>query len=166
MKVDYRSDVAKFYDHSPNVPKDVPFYINRIPAPSASVLELGCGTGRVTIPLAQHSAYVGGLDRSQSMIAICQRKLEAANVEPTRAMVQVGDITQFALDRQFDLIVAPFRVLQNQETDREVDGLLSCIRQHLAPNGSCILNAFHPNRDPEGLGLPAIAAETNGVRED
>jgi hypothetical protein len=43
------------------------------------------------------------------------------------------------------------RVLQNLETDTEVDGLFRCIQRHLAPNGACILNVFHPMYDPDTL---------------
>ena len=61
------------------------------------------------------------------------------------------DITNFALNQTFDLIIAPYRVLQNLEADAAVEGLFRCIRQHLAPSGSCILNVFRPKRDPEAM---------------
>jgi SAM-dependent methyltransferase len=115
------------------------------------VLELGCGTGRVLLPLAAAAAYLHGLDRSKAMIAICQRKLEAAGIPATKAQVEVRDITNFVLDQKFDLIIAPYRVLQNLETDAAVDGLFQYVRQHLAPRGSCILNVFHPLGDPDTL---------------
>jgi hypothetical protein len=46
MTVDIRAEAVLYYDLNPNVPQDVPFYRERIPAPDAHVLELGCGTGR------------------------------------------------------------------------------------------------------------------------
>jgi len=45
------------------------------------------------------------------MVAICHRKLEAAGIATTKAQVEVQDITNFALDQTFDLILAPYRVL-------------------------------------------------------
>ena len=48
------------------------------------------------------------------------------------------------MDRKFDLIIAPYRTVQNLETDGEIDGLFRCIRSHLAVGGSCILNVFNP----------------------
>ncbi|HXV78293.1 MAG TPA: hypothetical protein VEG60_00290 [Candidatus Binatia bacterium] len=61
------------------------------------------------------------------------------------------DITNFALDQTFDLIIAPYRVMQNLEADAAVNGLFRCIRQHLAPEGTCILNVFHPKHDREAM---------------
>jgi hypothetical protein len=58
--------------------------------------------------------------------------------------VELGDITQFALGRVFNLIIAPYRVFQLLETAAQVDGLFRCVRAHLAPGGTCILNVFHP----------------------
>lgn len=151
MKLDIRSEAATYYDLSPQHPKDIPFYQARIPSPDASVLELGCGAGRVLVPLTASCGYIHGIDLSEAMITVCRRRLGEAGIGPDRALVGVGDITDFALDREFDLITAPFRVLQNLETDRQVDGLLGCVRGHLAPGGTCILNVFNPNRDRETL---------------
>ena len=151
MDVDVRFDAARFYDYNPNVPDDVPFYLARLPSPDCSVLELGCGTGRVTLALADHCRSIVGLDRSKAMIHICRRKLSEAGFAHSRAMVQIGDITDFNLDREFDVILAPFRVLQNIETNDGVRSLLRCIRRHLGRSGTCLLNAFHPNADPDTM---------------
>lgn len=151
MSNDIRAAAAKYYDLDPDPLNDVPFYQSVIPSPQAHVLELGCGTGRVTAPLAASCDYIHGIDRSPAMIAICQQKLEKANIGAAKARVEVGDITNFDLGRQFDLLIAPYRVLQNLETDSEVEGLFKCISKHLAPEGSCILNVFNPSRDPERM---------------
>ena len=151
MKIDIRAEAAKYYDKNPNTPHGIPFYLERIPSPDATVLELGCGTGRVTLPLIPYCRYFHGIDLSPAMILICREKLANAGVPPQRAQVEVGDITDFDLNRPFDLIIAPFRVLQNLETDGEVDGLFRCIRGHLAPGGSCILNVFRPYLHAEDL---------------
>ena len=150
-KVDIRAKAARYYDYNPETPEDVPFYQNLIPSPTASILELGCGTGRVTVPLAGYCQYIHGIDLSPAMISICQEKLSRENIPLTRARVEVGDITRFALGRRFDFIIAPFRVFQNLGTDAQVDGLFQCIHNHLSPGGTCILNVFRPSLDPEEL---------------
>jgi hypothetical protein len=63
----------------------------------------------------------------------------------------VGDITNFHLGRTFDLIIAPYRVFQLLETDAQVEGLFRCVRAHLSSGGTCILNVFRPEQDPERL---------------
>jgi len=151
MKVDIRTESAKYYDRNPNVPDDIPFYIKHIPSQQTTILELGCGTGRVTSALVRHCRYIHGLDISESMISICRGKLMKANTPPSKAKIEVGDITGFDLGQTFDLIIAPFRVLQNLESNSEVDGLFRCVRKHLAPGGTCILNVFNPDRDRERL---------------
>ncbi|MCG2768973.1 MAG: class I SAM-dependent methyltransferase [Anaerolineae bacterium] len=117
VKIDIRSEAASYYDLSPQHPKDIPFYEDRIPSPDASILELGCGTGRVLVPLAASCGYIHGLDLSEAMIAVCLRRLREAGTEPGKACAEVGDITDFSLGWRFDLITAPFRVLQNIETE-------------------------------------------------
>lgn len=152
MKIDIRIEAAKYYDSNPDFPNDIPFYQKLIPHPNGSILELGCGTGRVTLALAPHCQYIQGIDLSPAMISICREKLFKANIPSTKVKVSEGDITNFDLNHRFDLIIAPFRVLQNLETDQEVDGLFRCIRKHLASNGTCILNVFRPFYEPEELG--------------
>jgi len=144
MTTDIRSEAAKYYDLNPHVPQDVPFYRERIPAPDAQVLELGCGTGRTLIPLVPSCGYMHGIDLSDAMLARCQQKLDVAGIPSSKAHVERGDITNFALGRTFDLIIAPYRVFQNLETDRQVEGLFNCVRNHLRATGTCILNVFHP----------------------
>ena len=151
MTTDIRTKAAGYYDLNPNVPRDVPFYRERIPAPDAHVLELGCGTGRTLIPLASSCGYIHGIDLSEAMLALCQQKLYAAGILAERVQVERGDITSFTLGRAFDLIIAPYRVVQNLETDRQIEGLFHCIRYHLRPTGTCILNVFRPFGSPEVL---------------
>jgi len=147
---DLRAEPAKFYDLGPHMPDDIPFYVERIPIAAARVLELGCGTARVSIPLAAHVASVLGLDKSEAMVRIAREKVSAAGLGD-RVELQVRDISHFELPERFDYIIAPFRVIQNLESDAEVEGLLRCIRAHLAPGGRCILNVFRPNRDPDAM---------------
>jgi SAM-dependent methyltransferase len=151
MPIDIRVEAASYYDLNPNTPNDVPFYKGKIPSPATHVLELGCGTGRVLLPLAECCDYVHGLDRSDAMLALCRQKLQQAGISSRKAKVEVGDITDFDLGRRCDHIIAPYRVFQNLETTTQVAGLFRCIRQYLSPAGTCILNVFKPRRDPETL---------------
>jgi SAM-dependent methyltransferase len=144
MQDDSRAEAAQYYDANPTIPDDLAFYTAPLPSPDAAVLELGCGTGRVLLPLAAVCGSIYGLDRSPAMLARCVQKLQAAGMPPAKARAELGDITHFALGRQFEVIIAPYRVFQLLETDPQVDGLFRSVRAHLAPGGTCILNVFHP----------------------
>lgn len=151
MTLDLRAEAARYYDLNPNTLDDIPFYAGRLPKPNSRTLELGCGTGRVSIPLAKECEYLHGLDQSDAMLELCREKVSTSKLGPERILIEHGDITDFDLGMPFDLIIAPFRVIQNLETDQQLDGLLRCIRAHLAPQGRCILNVFHPFKPREEL---------------
>jgi len=151
LTIDIRDNSAKYYDLNPHRPDDISFYKSLLTSPDVSVLELGCGTGRVLLPLSESCTYIHGLDLSEAMIELSNKRLLETKIPSNKALAEVGDITNFDLGRTFDLIIAPYRVLQNLETDEQVDGLFSCIHRHLAIGGSCILNAFKPFRDADGL---------------
>jgi hypothetical protein len=84
------------------------------------------------------------------MAAVCEQRLAAAGSSASSRVV-VADITDLDIPQRFDLIVAPFRVLQNLETDSDVLGLFRSVGRHLLPRGRCILNAFRPNRSPQAF---------------
>ena len=151
MPVDFRKEVAEYYDHSTKQPDDIGFYQSILPSPDSTVLELGCGTGRVLVPLVEHCSYIHGIDISEAMLTLCRKKLQALSASKKRCIVQPGDITDLNLGRSFDLITAPFRVFQNLETDEEVDGFFQTVRTHLAPGGTCILNVFRPFLDKKAM---------------
>jgi SAM-dependent methyltransferase len=151
--VDYdsRARAAEYYDLQPHNPDDIEFYRGRLPSADSRVLELGCGTGRVLVALIESCRFIYGLDNSQAMLTICQRKIDQAEFQPDKARAEFSDITNFDLGEKFDLITAPFRVLQNLDSDAQVSGLLDCVRNHLQPDGTCILTAFNPKVGPEEI---------------
>ncbi len=146
---DARETAARFYDLQ-DFADDVPFYRALVPSPACSILELGCGTGRVALGLADICASVHGIEISASMLVIAQQKIKALpNDLRDRLTLMQGDITDFDLGRTFDLIIAPYRVFQALETDDQVAGFFRCVGRHFAEKTSCILTMFNPMYDPE-----------------
>lgn len=152
---DWRAAVARYYDLAPHHPQDLDFYLGLLDGPDTTVLELGCGTGRITAPLAERAGFVLGVDNSPAMLEVCRRRVAALETGSANVELLHADITDLAerplAGGPFDRIIAPFRVLQNLATDREVDGLLAGIARHLAPGGTAVLNAFCPNRDRQAM---------------
>lgn len=149
--MDARAATAPYYDLEPEFPADIPFYLRHLANPNATVLELGCGTGRVTAALAPRIRFILGIDLSPAMIGRCVEHLSRAQLPSDRATAQVGDITQIELNTRFDWIIAPYRVFQNLASDQEVENLFRVLHAHLAPGGHCILNTFRPYAEPAAL---------------
>ena len=123
--MDIRKNSARYYDlgPAPYDGLDIPLYVVLLPSRGARVLELGCGTGRVLVPMSPYCGYIRGVDSSEAMLEVCRQKLAGEGIPSAKAAVQIGDITALDLGETFDLITAPFRVMQNLETDEQVDGL-------------------------------------------
>ena len=88
MQNDIRAEAAQYYDTNPAIPDDIAFYQARLSWSDASVLELGCGTGRVLLPRAASCGFIHGIDRSHAMLARCRQKLQAAAIPPSKARVE------------------------------------------------------------------------------
>jgi SAM-dependent methyltransferase len=141
---------AEFYDYVvPYATRgDVEFYVDEALAANGPVLELGCGTGRVLIPIARAGVTIHGLDGSPKMLARCMEKLEAApaNVR-SRVALHQGDMRSFKLQKQFSLITIPFRPFQHLLTVADQLDCLRCIHSHLIDDGRLILDLFNPSLD-------------------
>jgi SAM-dependent methyltransferase len=96
------------------------------------VLDLGCGTGRVTLDLAEAGHRVTGLDRDPRFTAELRRRAGARNVS---AGALVGDVRTFELRRRFDLVLAAMQMLQLLSTSDERISALERVRAHLRDRG-------------------------------
>jgi len=138
---------AKYYDSDNKdlLKDDIDFYIQYANELQGNVLELGCGTGRVTIPLAQAGHKVWGLDVSQPMLEILAEKLKSESETTINNLhVSPGDMRDFSLEEKFKLIFIPFRTFQNLITDVEQKDCLRCCHQQLDDDGLFIVNVFKP----------------------
>lgn len=133
---------AELYDQlNPGLPGDVEFYLGLARSATPPVLELGCGTGRVTIPIARAGVPIVGLDAAAPMIAIAQHKAEG--VRDVRWIE--GDMRCFALDERFGLVFIPYRSFLHLLTTEDQLQALATIHKHLQPGGRLALNIFNPS---------------------
>lgn len=159
---DEYAEVAEFYDYVvPHATRgDVEFYVDEALAADGPVLELGCGTGRVLIPIARAGVTIDGLDASTAMLHHCRARVaaEAPDVQ-SRVTLHEGDMRRFEIVRRFALVTIPFRPFQHLLT---VDDQLDCLRavhKHLRDDGRLILDLFNPSLDllvnrPPGVEMP------------
>jgi SAM-dependent methyltransferase len=147
----YDSFIADYYDESPVVKgrlQDVAFYRDAARDFGDPVLELGCGTGRVTMALAQAGKRVTGLDLSERMLERAVKKRAALFTEEReRVHLVQGDMARFDLGEQFRLIIIPFRPLQHLLEVKQQMDCLECARKHLAPGGRLILDVFQTDAE-------------------
>lgn len=149
--VDYYKGFAGYYDaqvDSIGGRDDIQFYSSMAAASRGPVLEIGCGTGRVTVPMLEAGAAVTGLDLCPDMLEIAKRKVSAlpSSIRNRAKFVQ-GDMTDFSIDGRFDLIVTPFRPFQHLTTPERQLACLGRVRSHLAPGGTFVLDIFDPDLD-------------------
>lgn len=131
-------DYAPFYDWENARTfgrRDLAFWRRLIEARGGRVLELGCGTGRVTVPLAREGyAHVVGIDRSAAMLARGRARLRRAHI--SSADLILGDIRTLPFRRgSFETVVAPYGVLQSLLTDRDLTKTLQAVAEVLPRGG-------------------------------
>jgi len=139
---------AEFYDYiTPyDTREDVGFYTSLAREAGEDVLELGCGTGRILLPVAREGLRITGLDAEPAMLERCRRKLEEepGDVRERVTLVQ-GDMRDFSLGREFGLITTPFRSFQHLETVDDQTACLGCVHRHLEEGGTFVLDLFNPS---------------------
>jgi SAM-dependent methyltransferase len=146
---DYEQAYAALYEYrATGLDGDVQFYVEEAQRAGSPVLELGCGTGRILIPVAQAGVAITGLDLSVPMLDIARRKVAALDADTQdRIELVEGDMRRFSLGRRFELAMIPFRAFLHLLTPEDERQALECIREHLTDGGLLILNIFDPRRD-------------------
>jgi SAM-dependent methyltransferase len=112
--------------------EDLPFWLDLAARQKGLVLELGCGTGRVLLPLAQAGYRVIGLDNDLDMLRYLRTHCPA-DLQPA-PLCYMGDIAGFRLGIQCALILLPCNTWSTLSSDQRAQAL-NCIRQHLLPGG-------------------------------
>jgi SAM-dependent methyltransferase len=141
-------DFGSIYDAVPlyAARTDVLFYVGEADKVKGPVLELGCGTGRVLLPLARAGHTIVGLDGSPQMLARCKAKLrDEPKAVRDRVTIHEGDVRSFDLGTKFALVIAPFRVVQQISTIDDQLRFLDAVARHVAPDGRFIFDVFNPN---------------------
>ena len=154
----YRSaELAELYDAVYADYADIAFWHAVAPAASdGPLLELGCGTGRVLLPLARAGHQVVGIDLAESMLARCRTKLKAEPLAVRdRVTLLEADMTSFDLGRRFAQIYCAFGSFHHLRT---VEQQLACLERcsnHLLPSGTLVLDLINPDPAPSSVSDPA-----------
>src|SRR5918992_6217653 len=132
-------DYADFYDWENAQTldrRDVKFWRKMAERANGPVLELGCGTGRVTIPVARAGVRIIGVDRSAGMLAYAAKRSRRARAgrRPTLLRADIRFLP-FRTAARFDLVMAPYGILQSLVRESDVKATLASVARILAPGG-------------------------------
>lgn len=147
MNTDYKvGDLiydANIYDGLNTFLSDLQFYKKWLPKnKDAKILELCCGTGRLTIPIAKEGYNICGVDYTSSMLE--QAKAKANQVGVGIDFIE-ADIRALDLQEQFDLIFIPFNSIHHLYGNEDLFKALECVKKHLKDGGLFLLDCFNPN---------------------
>jgi putrescine aminotransferase len=128
--------MAEVYDDMATETLDLQHYLQAAEVQGGAVLELGCGTGRVTLPLALVGHEVVGLDLSDDMLDILRRRMADIPADAAARVTLVrGDATDFELGRRFALIIFPFASVCILPSRQARLAMMRCVARHLADGG-------------------------------
>lgn len=129
---------------------DLAFYRGLAEDLGGPVLELGAGSGRVTVALARAGFDVTAVEPAPAMRARGVARLGAAGVAD-RVQWLDADARALALDRRFALAIAPFHMLMHLTSLDDQDAVLAAARAHLAAGGAFATDVYVPRFGPEGV---------------
>lgn len=130
-------------------PGEITFYREMVAearSKGGGVLEIGCGTGRVAIRLAQDAVDVVGLDLSSQMLEVAREK--SMGFQNIRWVL--ADMRSFELGETFALVIIPGHSFQSLNTALDQVMCLETIKRHLAPGGVLVVHLDH--QDARWLG--------------
>jgi SAM-dependent methyltransferase len=131
----------------------IPFYSALGAEVGGPGLDLACGTGFLTIPLAEQGLAMTGVDRAPEMLDLARRKAERLSIRWVLA-----DILALELGERFRLVTLTGNAFQEFVTLKDQEGLLSAVRRHLAPHGLFAFETRFP-RPSELLTANALTGE-------
>lgn len=121
---------------------DIPFLQKWALKAEGTILDIACGTGRVTIPLAKSGYKIVGIDSHEGMLNEAKKKAGKLNL-PIEWIQQ--DCTKLELNFKTDFAFSVGNSFQHFLKNEDQDGLLSSVNRHLFQNGIFIFNTRFPS---------------------
>lgn len=134
---------ANIYDGMNTNLNDLQFYKRWLPKKKdARILELCCGTGRLTLPIAKEGYNIIGVDYTSSMLE--QAKVKASEEELKVEFIE-ADIRNLDLPEKYDLIFIPFNSIHHLYKNEDIFKAFNVVKKHLNEGGFFLLDCFNPN---------------------
>ncbi|GAB6089007.1 class I SAM-dependent methyltransferase [Spirochaeta dissipatitropha] len=113
----------------------------------ASVLELGCGTGRLSFPLAAAGHQLTGVDIDENMLAYANEILASRKELADRIRFIRSDIRVLDLGEKFDTVIFPYNSIGHISPGKDLEQLAAAIASHMNSDGKCIVSLLQPDDD-------------------
>jgi SAM-dependent methyltransferase len=139
---DLYHDLAHLYDLIVQPGPCEQFYRDLAQEKCGKVLELACGTGRLTIPLARDGHSVTGVDSSFSMLKLAHQK---SRIERLQVELLNADMRLFEIGARFGLVVVGSNSLAHLITTDDIRACFRCVRRHLEPDGIFAFDIINPD---------------------
>ncbi|MDQ0418924.1 ubiquinone/menaquinone biosynthesis C-methylase UbiE [Croceifilum oryzae] len=148
MNVNTSYDWPDYYDWTSNgLDHDTTYYTELAKASGGPVLELGCGTGRVTVAIAREGFPIIGIDNSHEMLLRAEQKAQSLGVSSNVQFIE-EEMQDFELpDSRFPLAIIPYRSFMHVTHVEEQIKTLENIYRHLTDDGVLAFNVFVPFMD-------------------
>jgi SAM-dependent methyltransferase len=130
--------------------EDITYYQRLALEVDGPILELGCGTGRLTLPMARMGARVDGVDLAEGMLEGLRLKVASLpRAEGARVRFFPGDFRDLPahLTGPYPLVIWPFNALHHCRDEDDVRATLTGILDRLAPDGTLALDVYLPDRE-------------------
>ncbi len=154
-------DHPALYDALLPVGAHLPYYAELAGRASGGILELACGTGQLTVPLASAGFQVTGLDLSEPMLTVARQRAAARHVSVEHVL---GDMRAFDLGRRFALIFIARNSLLHLHSPKDLLAAFAMVRRHLEPGGIFAFDIFNPSvrllARPPNQRFPVMQVET------
>src|ERR1044071_732357 len=121
---------------------EIPFYHQQAIASGGPVLELACGSGRLTFPIAETGVEIAGVDVSPAMI---ERARKRSGQKAVSIDWYIQHIRQMRLGRRFQMAFIATNALQHLHDVESVLAFFKCARDHLENDGILIIDVFNPD---------------------
>ena len=148
--------MAKYYDaaYAAMDLVDRAFYVDLAKECGGPVLEIGCGTGRILLPIAREGIEIHGVDNSGPMLGLLKESLTRDNpAVRNKVSLHAGDMREFQLSRTFPLVTIPFRPMQHMHSVADQLRALTSAAAHIAKGGMLAFDVFYPKFEVLQLGI-------------
>jgi len=136
--------MGDFYDLVYSEDFDSGFYLREARECGGKVLELGCGTGRITLKLLKAGIDVTGLDVSEKMLELLKENAESAGL---KVKTHLGDMRDFRIPAKFGLAIFPYRSFLHLLADADRRKTLRNVYLHLEKGGRIAIHIYNPSAE-------------------